>query len=66
LLYRLLSYGPQSYALLEVDTIDKEKRLSTLLLKQPTDPYDWNAMVEELSQLLVKKSLCWPTKKLEK
>ncbi|WP_085919207.1 Tn7-like element transposition protein TnsE [Halomonas sp. CSM-2] len=66
LLYRLLSYGNQNYALLEVDTSDKEKRLSTLLLKQPTDPYDWNSMVEKLSQMLVKKSLRWPTKKLDK
>lgn len=66
LLYQVMSYEHQNYALLEVDTTDKEKRLSTLLLKQSTDCYDWSLVVEELCQSLVKKSLRWPTKKLKK
>ncbi len=64
--YRVLKYEHQIYALVEVDTTDKEKRLSTLLIRQPNDIYDWNSKVEELCQLLVKKSLCWPTKKLDR
>jgi hypothetical protein len=62
--YRVLKYEHQIYALVEVDTTDKEKRLSTLLIRQPNDLYYWNSKVEELCQLLVKKSLSWPTKKL--
>lgn len=64
--YRVLKYEHQIYALVEVDTTDKEKRLSTLLIRQPNDVYDWSSKVEELCQLLVKKSLCWPTKKLDR
>ena len=64
--FRVLKYDHQIYALVEVDTTDKEKRLSTLLIRQPDNSYDWNSKVEELSQLLVKKSLRWPTKKLDK
>ena len=64
--YRVLKYEHQIYALVEIDTTDKEKRLSTLLIRQPNDVYDWNSKVEELCQLLVKKSLCWPTKKLDR
>ena len=64
--FRVLKYDHQIYALVEVDTTDKEKRLSTLLIRQPDNSYDWKSKVEELSQLLVKKSLRWPTKKLDK
>ena len=64
--YRVLKYEHQIYALVEVDTTDQEKRLSTLLIRQPNDLYDWSSKVEELCQLLVKKSLCWPTKKLDR
>ena len=66
MVYRVLKYEHQIYALVEVDTTDKEKRLSTLLIRQPNDVYDWSSKVEELCQLLVKKSLCWPTKKLDR
>jgi len=67
LLYRVLRYKNQNYALVEVDTVDSGARLSTLLLKQPSEKYDWHSKLSTLGWSLVKASLRWPTnKKLKK
>lgn len=67
LFYRVLRYQNQNYALVEVDTVESEARLSTLLLKQPPEKFDWHAKLSTLGWSLVKTSLRWPTnKKLEK
>ena len=66
LLYRVLSYRHQYYALVEVDTSDIETGLSTLLLKQPSQNYDWHLTLAGLGKSLVKNSLNMPKKKLEK
>jgi len=61
LLYRVLNYKRQSYALLEVDTSDNKNKLSTLLLRQPAPNYDWSVSLTDLEQSLIKSSLHWPT-----
>jgi len=67
LLYRVFRYQNQNYALVEVDTVDSEARLSTLLLKQPSEKYDWHSKLSTLGWSLVKASLRWPTnEKLKK
>jgi len=66
LLYRVLRYRHQNYALVEVDTSDPETRLSTLLLKQPIQKYDWHSKLSGLGKLLVKNSLRLHKKELEK
>jgi hypothetical protein len=66
LLYRVLRYRHQNYALLEVDTSDFETRLSTFLLKKPVQQYDWHSKLSDLGKLLVKNSLRLHKKKLEK
>ena len=67
LLYRVFRYKNQNYALVEVDTVDSEARLSTLLLKQPSEKYDWHSKLSNMGWSLVKTSLRWPTnKRLEK
>ncbi len=63
LLYRVLRYQNQNYALVEVDTVESEARLSTLLLKQPPGKYDWYPKLSILGRSLVKASLRWPTDK---
>lgn len=64
--YRLLRIRSQNYVLLEVDTSDNKTRLSTLLLKQPSTDFDWADELRELERLLVKHSLSWPKKHLDK
>ena len=67
LLYRVFRYQNQNYALVEVDTVGSEARLSTLLLKQPSEKYDWHSKLSAMGWSLVKTSLRWPTnKRLEK
>jgi hypothetical protein len=63
--FHLLTKHGQSYALLEVDTSDNKNRLSTLLLKQPSPRFDWQAEIITLEQYLLKKSLNWPTSHLK-
>lgn len=63
--YRVLNYESRNYALLEVDTSDINKGLSTLLLKQPRPDFAWQAILVELEQRLIKKSLRWPTTYLD-
>lgn len=62
--FQLLRKGNQNFALLEVDASGNEKRLSTLVLKQPNSNHDWPVMISMLEQRLLQKSLKWPTKYL--
>jgi len=54
------------YALIEVDTSDNKNRLSTLLLKQQDMLSDWDRVIQELEIRLLKGSLIWPTKFIQK
>jgi hypothetical protein len=63
--FHLLAKRGQNYALLEVDTSDNKNRLSTLLLKQPSSHFDWQAEITALEQHLLRKSLNWPTPHLQ-
>jgi len=49
--------------ILEVDTSDADKSLSTQLM-QIKDANNWDSYVHELERQLIKSSLCWPTKVL--
>lgn len=61
LAFHLINKGDAVYALLEVDTSDNKSSLSTLLLKQPRSPIDWDQHLSELEIRLLKRSLVWPT-----
>lgn len=63
--FHLLAKRGKSYVLLEVDTSDNKNRLSTLLLKQPSPHFDWQAEIATLEQYLLRKSLNWPTSHLK-
>lgn len=59
--FYLFSKHGRNYALLEVDTSDNKNRLSTLLLKQPSSYFNWEAAITTLEKNLLYKSLNWPT-----
>jgi len=63
--FHLLAKRGKSYVLLEVDTSDNKNRLSTLLLKQPSPHFGWQAEIATLEQYLLRKSLNWPTSHLK-
>ncbi|SFC47683.1 Tn7-like element transposition protein TnsE [Pseudoalteromonas denitrificans] len=54
----------QSFYMLEVDTSDAVKSLSTKLLII-NDLAKWDEQINEVERLLVKGSLCWPSKLLD-
>tara|TARA_R110002074_G_scaffold373069_2_gene548834 strand:+ start:93343 stop:94950 length:1608 start_codon:yes stop_codon:yes gene_type:complete len=49
--------------ILEVDTSDADKSLSTQVIKIK-NPDNWDNDLKELEKQLIKSSLCWPTKTL--
>lgn len=49
--------------ILEVDTSDADKSLSTQVIKIK-NPDSWDNDLKELEKQLIKSSLCWPTKTL--
>ena len=49
--------------ILEVDTSDADKSLSTQVIKIK-NPNNWDNDLKELEKLLIQSSLCWPTKTL--
>lgn len=61
LAFHLIKKGAHAYALLEVDTSDNKKPLSTLLLRKSSLCHDWETLVSDLEIRLVKYSLVWPT-----
>lgn len=62
---QILSFGYSRFALMEVDTQENRSRLSTLLVKQPEDNFDWKSVISELGTRVVRNSLQWPTKYLD-
>ncbi|MEQ1543656.1 Tn7-like element transposition protein TnsE [Methyloglobulus sp.] len=60
-----IQYKSQSVHLLEVDTSDAAKSLSTLLIVVK-EPRMWPLQLEELEMQLVKRSLRWPSRYLNK
>ena len=66
LAFHLFTKSDNVYALLEVDTSDNSSRLSTLLLKKRGSTTYWESRLEELEFQLLKHSLVWPTKFLNK
>lgn len=62
--FYLLTKHSRNYVLLEVDTSDNN-RLSTLLLKQPSIHFNWEAAITILEKRLLQNSLNWPTLHLE-
>ena len=58
----VIRVGSQLFHILEVDTSDEAKALSTQLLKLAT-PASWNSqLVIEIERKLLRQSLRWPTK----
>ncbi len=61
---QILSFKKAIFALMEVDTQGSNTRLSTLLVKQPSDDFYWAAVLPEIEKRVVRDSLKWPTKYL--
>lgn len=61
-----LSKGKVVYVLLEVDTSDNSKALSTVLLRQQMTLAAWRQRLLEIPELLIRCSLTWPSSFLEK
>lgn len=62
--FYLVRYKAQFYALVEVDTSDNKTRLSTLLIKQPSSQFKWRRLIKLIAELLIRRSLVWPTQHL--
>lgn len=60
----LLNLNGIQFALMEVDTFGNRNQLSTLLVRQPKEKFDWNAAFPEIERRVVQESLKWPTKYL--
>lgn len=64
--FHVVAKNGTTYALLEVDVSDCKDTLSTLLLKETGASFGWHRYLMAIEKRLVKHSLAWPTKFLNR